>query len=77
MSSPVADESATGTSGAGASDMKLEVVTIPVSDVDRAKDFYAGLGWRLDADFTNGDSGTPCGPTWRDGSRIGASATVA
>ena len=33
-------------------DMKLEVVVIPVSDVDRAKQFYAGLGWRLDADFT-------------------------
>ncbi|MGY2873839.1 catechol 2,3-dioxygenase-like lactoylglutathione lyase family enzyme [Marmoricola sp. URHA0025 HA25] len=32
-------------------DMKLEVVVIPVSDVDRAKDFYKGLGWRLDADF--------------------------
>ncbi len=32
-------------------DMKLEVVVIPVSDVDRAKDFYARLGWRLDADF--------------------------
>ncbi|MEE4546923.1 VOC family protein [Streptomyces sp. V4-01] len=33
-------------------DMKLEVVILPVSDVDRAKDFYAGrLGWRLDADF--------------------------
>src|SRR5580704_8151942 len=32
-------------------DMKLEVVVIPVSDVDRAKKFYAGLGWRLDADF--------------------------
>ncbi len=31
--------------------MKLEVVVIPVSDVDRAKDFYARLGWRLDADF--------------------------
>ena len=33
-------------------DLKLEVVTIPVSDVDRAKAFYGGLGWRLDADFT-------------------------
>jgi catechol 2,3-dioxygenase-like lactoylglutathione lyase family enzyme len=33
-------------------DMKLEVVVIPVSDVDRAKDFYVGLGWRLDANFT-------------------------
>jgi len=32
-------------------DMKLEVAVIPVSDVDRAKKFYAGLGWRLDADF--------------------------
>jgi catechol 2,3-dioxygenase-like lactoylglutathione lyase family enzyme len=35
-------------------DMKLEVVVIPVSDVDRAKAFYAGLGWRLDADFASG-----------------------
>src|SRR4029077_3809755 len=34
---------------------KLEIVTIPVSDVDRAKDFYEGLGWRLDADFSKGD----------------------
>ena len=32
-------------------DMKLEVVVIPVSDVDRAKEFYGRLGWRLDADF--------------------------
>ena len=32
-------------------DMKLEVVVIPVSDVDRAKEFYARLGWRLDRDF--------------------------
>lgn len=32
-------------------DMKLEVVIIPVSDVDRSKEFYARLGWRLDADF--------------------------
>jgi catechol 2,3-dioxygenase-like lactoylglutathione lyase family enzyme len=36
-------------------DLKLEVVVIPVSDVDRAKDFYAGLGWRLDADYASGD----------------------
>jgi catechol 2,3-dioxygenase-like lactoylglutathione lyase family enzyme len=35
-------------------DMKLEVVTIPVSDVERAKRFYGSLGWRLDADFTAG-----------------------
>jgi catechol 2,3-dioxygenase-like lactoylglutathione lyase family enzyme len=36
--------------------MKLEVVVIPVSDVDRAKRFYGGLGWRLDADFVVGDA---------------------
>ena len=36
-------------------DMKLEIVVIPVSDVDRAKEFYGRLGWRLDADFDNGD----------------------
>ena len=38
----------------GQIDLKLEVVTIPVSDVDRAKEFYSGLGWRLDADFSYG-----------------------
>ena len=36
-------------------DLKLEVIVIPVSDVDRAKAFYARLGWRLDADFASGD----------------------
>ena len=36
-------------------DMKLEVVTLPVSDVDRAKRFYQGLGWRLDADLAAGE----------------------
>jgi catechol 2,3-dioxygenase-like lactoylglutathione lyase family enzyme len=35
-------------------DMKFEIVVIPVLDVDRTKDFYAKLGWRLDADFDNG-----------------------
>jgi catechol 2,3-dioxygenase-like lactoylglutathione lyase family enzyme len=37
-------------------DMKLEVVVIPVSDVDRAKQFYGRLGWRLDADVTGDNS---------------------
>jgi hypothetical protein len=37
-------------------DMKLEVVVIPVSDVDRAKEFYSRLGWRLDADRAAGDT---------------------
>jgi len=35
-------------------DFKLEVVVLPVSDVDRAKDFYKALGWREDADFVTG-----------------------
>jgi catechol 2,3-dioxygenase-like lactoylglutathione lyase family enzyme len=39
----------------GTIDMKLEVVTLPVSDVDRAKSFYQSLGWRLDADLFFGD----------------------
>jgi catechol 2,3-dioxygenase-like lactoylglutathione lyase family enzyme len=39
----------------GTIDMKLEVVTLPVSDVDRAKSFYQSLGWRLDADFVLSD----------------------
>jgi catechol 2,3-dioxygenase-like lactoylglutathione lyase family enzyme len=41
---------------AGTVDMKLEVVVIPVSNVDRAKRFYSNLGWRLDADFVVGDA---------------------
>ena len=36
-------------------DLKLEIFVIPVSDVDRAKEFYGKLGWRLDADFASGD----------------------
>jgi len=36
-------------------DMKFEIVVIPVSDVDRAKEFYGRLGWRLDADYDNGN----------------------
>ena len=41
-----------GTAGNGPVDLKLEVVVIPVADTDRSKAFYAGLGWRLDADFS-------------------------
>jgi catechol 2,3-dioxygenase-like lactoylglutathione lyase family enzyme len=37
-------------------ELKLEVVILPVADVDRAKRFYEGLGWRLDADFKAGDN---------------------
>jgi len=46
---------ATSDTSAARVDMKLEVVVIPVSDVDRAKEFYAKLGWRLDADFAAGN----------------------
>ena len=49
-------ETAIGTSSARGLDMKLEVVVIPVSNVDRAKGFYGGLGWRLDADFVISES---------------------
>ena len=53
--SSVQDGTATAgdTAGLETIDLKLEVVVIPVSDVDRAKDFYEGLGWRLDADFAD------------------------
>src|SRR5687768_6654247 len=52
----VRSKDATTDARVGKVDMKLEVITIPVSDVDRAKEFYEGLGWRLDADFShNGD----------------------
>jgi catechol 2,3-dioxygenase-like lactoylglutathione lyase family enzyme len=68
--STTAIRSQDATTGArvGKVDMKLEVITIPVSDVDRAKEFYGGLGWRLDADFSTGGEhvvqftapGSPC-----------------
>jgi len=70
MSSPQArGETAIETPKARRIDMKLESVVIPVSDVERAKRFYGGLGWRLDADFAVGDAfrvvqftppGSPC-----------------
>lgn len=40
-----------GTASSQSVDLKLEVIVIPVADADRSKAFYAGLGWRLDADF--------------------------
>jgi catechol 2,3-dioxygenase-like lactoylglutathione lyase family enzyme len=70
MSDPrVRGETAIETPRAHRVEMKLEVVVLPVSDVDRAKRFYGGLGWRLDADFVMGDEfrvvqftppGSPC-----------------
>src|SRR5580704_8805757 len=51
----VRNETAIESPSARRLDMKLEVIVIPVSDIDRAKRFYGGLGWRLDADFAGGD----------------------
>jgi catechol 2,3-dioxygenase-like lactoylglutathione lyase family enzyme len=51
----VGSEQTGGTPSALGVDMKLEVITLPVSDVDRAKRFYESLGWRLDADIVAGD----------------------
>jgi catechol 2,3-dioxygenase-like lactoylglutathione lyase family enzyme len=68
-SAQTADEKATRVPAAATVDLKLEVVPLPVSDVDRAKRFYEGLGWRVDADFAAGDEwrlvqltppGSPC-----------------
>ena len=52
---PANSDNATEASGAATVPLRLEVVTVPVSDVDRAKRFYQSLGWRLDADFAAGD----------------------
>lgn len=70
MSSPqVRSESVIETPRAPRADLKLEVVVIPVSDVDRARRFYGNLGWRFDAEFVGGDAfriiqftppGSPC-----------------
>ncbi|WP_242665923.1 VOC family protein [Paraburkholderia ginsengiterrae] len=49
------NEAKTAVGTARTADMKLEVVVIPVSDVDRAKQFYVGLGWRLDVDIAKDD----------------------
>ena len=50
-SSQVSHDTATESSARAAVKMRFEVTQLPVADVDRAKSFYQGLGWRLDADF--------------------------
>ena len=69
MSTQSQAEGSTTTGAPATIDQKLEVVIIPVADVDRAKRFYQGLGWRVDADFASGDDwrlvqltppGSPC-----------------
>ena len=58
-STDVSSESTGGTQGALGVDMNLEVVTLPVSDVDRAKAFYQSLGWRFDIDLVVSDDVGP------------------
>jgi catechol 2,3-dioxygenase-like lactoylglutathione lyase family enzyme len=56
MSSTQTSSDAVPASGGTSVALRLEVVVVPVADVDRAKDFYAGLGWREDADVTIDES---------------------
>jgi catechol 2,3-dioxygenase-like lactoylglutathione lyase family enzyme len=55
-STDVSSSTSTQTPEAATVDMKLEVLTLPVADVDRALRFYQGLGWRMDADIVRGDA---------------------
>lgn len=55
LTQEVLSETGQDTAVAARVDTKLEIVVIPVSDVDRAKDFYNRLGWRLDADYAHED----------------------
>ena len=56
MSTDVTTETAASSPPVKTGELRLEVVLVPVSDVDRAKDFYQSLGWRLDADLAVDDS---------------------
>jgi catechol 2,3-dioxygenase-like lactoylglutathione lyase family enzyme len=84
-STQMSTEHATQVPTAAAVDLKLEVVVIPVSDVDRAKRFYQSLGWRLDADFSNGQDwhlvqmtppGSPCSVMFGKGFTTAAPGSV-
>jgi catechol 2,3-dioxygenase-like lactoylglutathione lyase family enzyme len=83
MSSAAPDKHATQTPAKV--DLKIEVVVLPVADVDRAKRFYGGLGWREDADFAAGDDwrlvqmtppGSPCSVMFGKGFTTGAPGSV-
>ena len=85
MSTQTIHEDATHTRTARTTDLKLEVVVIPVSDVDRAKRFYESLGWRVDADFASGDDwrlvqmtppGSPCSVMFGKGFTSAAPGSV-
>jgi catechol 2,3-dioxygenase-like lactoylglutathione lyase family enzyme len=78
------NEHATHIPSTATADLKLEVVILPVSDVDRAKRFYGNLGWRLDADFAAGDwravqmtpPGSPCSVIFGKGLTTAAPGSV-
>jgi catechol 2,3-dioxygenase-like lactoylglutathione lyase family enzyme len=80
----ISKEPATPARAAATVDQKLEVVAIPVSDVDRAKSFYESLGWRVDADFAAGDwravqltpPGSPCSIIFGKGFTTAAPGSV-
>jgi len=81
----MSNERATQVRSAGLVETKLEVVIIPVSDVDRAKRFYGSLGWRLDGDFANDEGwrvvqltppGSPCSVLFGKGLTTAAPGSV-
>src|SRR5262245_35975093 len=85
MSTRTQDEQATKRAIAGSVETKLEVVVLPVSDVERAKRFYGSLGWRLDADFAAGEDwraiqmtppGSPCSVIFGKGVTTAAPGAV-
>jgi len=85
MSTEIQTEHATDSRKARTLETKLEVVIIPVSDVERAKRFYEGLGWRKDADFSRGDEwralqftppGSPCSVIFGKGVTSAAPGSV-
>jgi catechol 2,3-dioxygenase-like lactoylglutathione lyase family enzyme len=84
-STQMSPEPATQSGTAAAIDQKLEVIILPVSDVDRAKRFYEGLGWRMDGDFTDGKGwrvvqmtppGSPCSVLFGAGFTAAVPGTV-
>jgi catechol 2,3-dioxygenase-like lactoylglutathione lyase family enzyme len=85
MSTQTTTENTTRAGSAPAVDLKLEVVVLPVSDVERAKAFYGSLGWRLDGDFAAGEDwrlvqmtppGSPCSVMFGKGFTSAAPGSV-
>jgi hypothetical protein len=74
MSSVDGQSALGGSPSSEPADLKLEAVVIPVADADRSKAFYAGLGWRLDADFSFNTASGSCNSRRRDRSVLCSSA---